>query len=87
MNRRKHDSPLTPPARERLLDHEGDGGKARGRPPKLKPEQAAAVLGRAGEEPRSRRRLCGRVEREFRIRVSPGAIGRLPKKTAGATSA
>jgi len=133
MNRRKYVSPLTPPARERLLDHEGDGGKARrhrlkaqairlsakglaigetasvceqgrgtisrwidrwesqgfaffterprgGRPPKLKPEQAAAVLGRAGEEPRSKRRLCERVEREFRIRVSPGPIGRLPKK-------
>ena len=29
MNRRKYVSPLTPPARERLLDHEGDGGKAR----------------------------------------------------------
>ena len=42
----------------------------------LKPEQAAAVLGWAGEEPRSKRRLCERVEREFRIRVSPGTICR-----------
>lgn len=57
-----------------------------GRPCKLKAGQETRVLEWVEEEPRSKKRLRERVEREFRVSVSEKTIERLLKKTRIATS-
>ena len=57
-----------------------------GRPCKLEAGQETRVLEWVEEEPRSKKRLRERVEREFRVSVSEKTIERLLKKTRIATS-